>query len=351
MRLPADQLRRGFTAVLEAAGAHPVVAADIAHALVTSSLRGIDSHGVNLLPRILSRVEAGRSQLIRPAADVSPRPGLPVAVLDADLAPGQHAGLAAARLAVDRARQFGIGLVCVRNSTHFGSCAPYVLEVVEAGMAAFVGSNSTMSMAAFDAPFVNLGNNPLGIGAPVDGGPDLVVDFSCGVMSFGRLNKLKAAGQPVPEDAFVRPQLRPGGDPIYEVAGSLEWAALPFGGYKGASIALLVELLSGVLGGGHFGADTETIKDGRFQGPSHFVLAVDPGPLLGDRAVLAARMRSYVDAITDGDPSVRVPGMNAAAIADERGGQGVPVAADLIDGLAALCGKYDCDRHWLESGD
>ena len=326
-RVSADRLESAARDILKAAGAHDQVAADVARTLVVTSLRGIDSHGIALLPRILARVEAGRCRIANPVKIAPGTEDKAVAVIEADLAPGQHAALAAARLAVDKARRFGIGYVAVRNSTHFGACTPYVLEVVRAGMVALAGSNSTMSMAAFDAPFVNLGNNPIGFGAPVAGGSEMVFDFSCGVMSFGRLKKLRAEGGQPPPGAFVKPAVRPGGDPVYEVAGSLSEAALPFGGHKGAGVALMVEVLAGVLGGGFFGAETETMKDGTFLGPSHFVLAVAPENLIGD--ALAARMRRYAEDIKGG-ADVRLPGDAAGAIELERSRDGILVEAALL---------------------
>ena len=108
-------------------GADATVATDTAHSIVASSLRGIDSHGINLLPKIVGRVTSKKSsgemlsQVAEPAELVVPGDGLPVGVVDAKLSPGQHACLFAARVCAEKAEQFGIGMVPVRNSTHFGS--------------------------------------------------------------------------------------------------------------------------------------------------------------------------------------------------------------------------------------
>lgn len=326
-----DAARRGAEAALLARGAASETAADTADALVRASLRGIDSHGVDLLPRILKRAEAGRCQLTRPCAEIAGRGA--AGVLDAALAPGQHAGMAMARSALARARAHGAGMVCVRNSTHFGAAAPYVELITESGMAAFVGSNSAPSMAAFGAGFANMGNNPLGFGAPSADGGGLIADFSCGVMSFGRLAALRAEGRPVPEDAFVRPSETPPHAPVYEIAGGLEWAALPFGGRKGASVAALVEIFAGVLSGGFFGMQTETMDGGAFRGPGHFALALDPAAFGG--VDLPARTAQYAADVRQGRDFIRLPGDNAAAVRRERLREGLPVSADTRALLAA----------------
>ena len=135
-------------------GADATVATDTAHSIVASSLRGIDSHGINLLPKIVGRVTSKESsgemlsQVAEPAELIVPGDGLPVGVVDAKLSPGQHACLFAARVCAEKAEKFGIGMVPVRNSTHFGSCAPFLEEVVQRGFICMVGSNSTQRPSA-----------------------------------------------------------------------------------------------------------------------------------------------------------------------------------------------------------
>lgn len=309
--------------------AHEQVADHVATSLVRTSLAGVDSHGFPLLPRILKRVEAGRSQLAKPA---SVRPGAGrggVAVLDAFLAPGQHGCMAAADLAVEKATAHGIGYVSVHNSTHFGACLPYLERVTSEGMVAVCGSNSLRSMATFGARFANLGNNPMGFGAPRPTGGPLLFDFSCAVMSFGARNKLKAAGEPVPDGAFIKPEQPDMEDGVYEIAGNLEEVALPFGGFKGASVALMIETLAAVLGGGHFGKSTETRRDGAFLGPSHFVIAIDPESTGSSIAELGdAIQRFSIDVRSDLD-DVRLPGDKAEAHRRTRAEEGIPVSGDL----------------------
>jgi len=348
LALPPDRLAEGVRAILKAHGAHGEVAADVARALVDTSRHGIDSHGVALLPRILDRVKNGRCQIESPVRSLEGYEDKAVAILDAGLAPGQHAGLAGARLAIERARRFGVGYAAIRNSTHFGACTPYVLHIVKAGMVALVGSNSTMSMAAFESPFVNLGNNPLGFGAPCAGADPVVFDFSCGIMSFGRLKALRAEGKDAPAGAFVRPVTRPGSDPVYEVAGTLTEAATPFGGYKGASIAFMVDVLAGVLGGGYFGARTETMEGSRFLGPSHFITAWDPGVTLGSAEALGERMHELAADVTGGDAGVRLPGKRSGECRRTRQRTGIPVDRALLDELRQLCSHAGVPADFLD---
>ena len=250
--------------LLTAQGADASVAQDVTFSLLISSLRGIDSHGLALLPKILSRSESGRSQMGQPAEVLGSTNHLPMAVVDAHLSPGQHACLFSARVAKQKAKQYGVGLVTVRDSTHFGCCTPFIVEVLKERFIAFVGSNSARSMAAFGAQAANLGNNPFGVGAPVQGGRDFIFDSSSAVMSFGNLANYRRLGIPVPDNAFIRPEEAGKDDAVYEIAGSLTEVALPFGHYKGASVAMLIEIFSGLLSLGNFGSRTETMHNDRF---------------------------------------------------------------------------------------
>ena len=308
-------------------GAADVIASDVAHSLIVMSLRGVDSHGVMLLPGLLKRIQSGRCQVKKPAEFVTDYPSL--GVVDAYLSPGQHACMAAVRHAVAKASQAGVYLATIKNSNHFGGCVPFLLYAVSSGMVAFVASNSAQSMAVYGVEIPNMGNNPFGFGAPVKGSHPFVFDFSSAVMSYGTLAKYKAQGWEVPEDAFFEPKVRQEVNNVaYEIAGQLTNISLPFGGYKGASIAVMLEMLSGVLSGGAFGQTTELIDDeGHFHGPSHFVLVINPALALGDSEIFTERMRSLIRDIRGKEEmdGLRIPGDQAATIENERLKSGIPL--------------------------
>jgi ureidoglycolate dehydrogenase (NAD+) len=318
-------------ALLLASGAHSLVASDTAHALVETSRCGVDTHGVALLPKVLDRVKAGRSQLERPAR-VASGEGKPVATIDAGLTPGQHATALATREAVARAKAFGIGHVVVRQSTHFGAATPFLRTILNERLVGFVGSNSLRSMGAFGLRRANLGNNPFGFAAPASEGEDFLFDFCAAVMSFGRRAEYKRDGKPLPEGTFIVPDARPEGEGgVAEIADTLDEIALPFGDFKGASIAVMIEVLGGLLSGGHVGSATETVRDGEFLGPSHFVLALDPASFCG--ATFEANARAYFEGIRRGETSVRLPGDRLRQSVRERDERGIPLAPSLLEDL------------------
>ena len=321
----AASLRAFAESLLAALGAHPVVARDVAWATTEASLDGVDTHGLTLLPRIVKRVDAGRAQMSEPARarDIEAA----VDVVDAALTPGQHATMVAVRAAVERAKRHGVGYVSVLQSTHFGACAPFLRALESEGLAGMVGSNSLRSMAAFGLERANLGNNPFGFVIPAEPGPAFLFDASAAGMSFGRRRQLLDAGEALPAEAWVVPQGEVEDLGVCEIADSLDHLAVPFGGYKGASVAVFVELLAGLLAGGHVGAETETLSQGEFRGPGHFVLAFDP--VVMGHGAFGAVARRYLDGLHRGGRGVRVPGETAARTRAERQETGIPVAPAL----------------------
>lgn len=338
-RYDAEQLESTIMSMLAIADANSIVAADVAHATVVASLYGVDTHGISMVPKILNRVSEGRSQLNTVAEPQLANEAIAVEVLDGHLAPGQHTAMAAARIAVHKAGKFGIGHVSVRNSTHFGCCTPFLKHVIDGEMVGFVGSNSLRSMGAFGLRRANLGNNPFGFAVPREDGHHFMFDFSSAVMSFGRRERYLATGKPLPEGTFIEPEGGPddsGG--VCEIADSLSQLALPFGDFKGASVAMIIEFSSALLAQGHYGAETETFdKNGEFLGASHFVLALNP--TLFQAVNFNEQAKDYVESIRRGDASVRIPGDRAAQTFAERTTSGIPIDGDLETQFQTLCGN------------
>jgi len=237
-------------------------------------------------------------------------------------------------------------MVPVRNSTHFGSCAPFLQLVVDQGLVAMVGSNSTQTMAAFGAPAPNLGNMPFGFAAPVKDGPDFLFDFCCAVMSYGKLNRMKAAGQEIPAEAFKEAEQEKG-DKLFTNAAAAQNIALPFGGFKGGNIAVMVEMLSGLLSFGNYGQQTEVMKDGKLKGPSHFVMAIDPSKF-GNEGEYAEHMKGYLADLKASHPDISYAGERAGSIMEERKKNGILVSVELQAEIDALAEAKGTTLDWTQ---
>src|SRR5262245_59567453 len=179
--------------------AHSVPADDavtIAHCLVGADLRGVDTHGICRLPGYLDRVRKG---VINVRPTLAPRRVTPVAAtLDGQDALGFVVGMCAIREAIAMAREFGLGLVSVKHSTHFGMAASYVTPAIDAGLIAFVFSNASPAMPPWGGKDGLLGTNPFAVGAPGGKHGPFLLDMSPAVAARGKLRRAQQRRERIP---------------------------------------------------------------------------------------------------------------------------------------------------------
>jgi LDH2 family malate/lactate/ureidoglycolate dehydrogenase len=246
----------------------------VAECLVEAELEGQPAHGLVRLPFLLDRLRQGL---------INPRPAFGVfgdrvgaATLDADNALGPVAGVKAMSLAAERARVAGVGLVAVRRSNHLGALAYYLRRCSDAGLVGLAFTNTPPAMAppGTDTPY--LGTNPISAGFPTSAEP-VIVDMATSLVARGHILRAARVGEPIPEGWAVDAEGQPTTDPEKAIGGGL----LPMGGHKGFALALLVEILSGVLSGAAVGpevAGTFAASD-RESNVGHCFMAIDPDAL------------------------------------------------------------------------
>ena len=219
----------------------------VAASLVETSLRGVDSHGINLFPHYARAATAGRINP-RPTLTV-PRRGAATAVLDADHAFGHHAGSAAMELACELADAAGIGTVAVRNSTHFGAAAYFALPASRRGYLAGAFTNADALVRAFGgvAPF--FGSNPICVTAPMAGEEPFCLDMATATVSWNRVLNHRRAGLPLSSGWAADAA---GADTTDAGAAAM---LQPVGGYKGFGLGMVVEILCALLADGPAGPD------------------------------------------------------------------------------------------------
>lgn len=240
---------------------------------VTSAERdGCQSHGLFRVPGYLASVRSGKV-----SADAEPRVfDLAPAIVKVDGANG-FAPLAIERgrpHLIERARSQGIAAQTITNAYHFAAVWPEVEALAAQGLVAlaFVSSMSFVAPAGGTRPLY--GTNPMAFAWPRPDRPPLVFDQSSSASARGEIQLHLRDGLSLPDGWGIDVDGNPSSDPAAVLAG----AQLPFGGYKGAAIALMVELLAGALVGEVFSFEA-TERDNRDGGPSsggEFIIAIDP---------------------------------------------------------------------------
>ncbi|AEV15165.1 Dehydrogenase [Thermus sp. CCB_US3_UF1] len=337
MRLNAQALDRFAQGVLRAAGADEASAAATAQVLLDADLKGIHSHGLVRLPIYVRRLEAG---LANPRPVPRPlREEGPLVLLDGDQGLGPRVGLLAVELARERARAHGVGGVGVQRSTHFGAAGFYAEALAREGLLGLVLSNVEPDVVPYGGRRATLGTNPLAFAAPAPQGV-LLVDLATSQVAMGKVFLARARGEAIPPDWGVDEEGRPTRDP-HRVR-----ALLPLGGPKGYALALMVEVLAGVLTGAGIAHGVGRMYDewDRPQNVGHFFLALDPERLVGQEA-FRERMGLLWQAIkatppAPGFPEVLLPGEREARLRAERLATGVPLEEATVRSLKELGARY-----------
>jgi LDH2 family malate/lactate/ureidoglycolate dehydrogenase len=314
-------------------------AALVAGCLVSADLRGVDTHGLCRLPGYLDRLRRG---LINPRPVLEPKRVTPAAAaLDGHNGFGFVVGMRAMREAIAIAGELGIGVVAVRRSTHFGMAASYVLHALDAGFISLVFSNASPAMPPWGARTALLGTNPFAAGAPAGKHASFLLDMSPAVAARGKIRRAERRGEKIPPGYALDADGRPTTDPKAALGG----VVLPIGGYKGSGLAMLMDILGGVISGANYGGDVGDqykVYD-RPQDVGHFFLALKPDLFVPQEDyrnrmdTLIARVRACPRAA--GVDEVLIPGDPERGHEAERRRSGIPYSANEVAPLQAEAAK------------
>ena len=330
----AGPLKAWCAAAMEAVGMSAQDAEIMAHVLVESDLRGVDTHGVLKMPLYVKRAKKGGSN---PRAYFNiVRQSATTARIDAGAGYGQVIAWKAMGLAMDKARHHDTGVVSVFNSNTLTAERIYTLRAAEAGMIGICLSNADPQMAPFGGTTKMIGTNPWSVAVPGRRFP-VVIDMSSTTSPWTRLALAAMKGEAIPEGWALDPEGVPTTDPVRGMEGTLT----PLGGHKGYALGMMNELLTGVLGGGrmaneipNYGVYAENT------GVSHLLMAINVEAFL-PLELFRDRVDRYVALLTQsprapGVEEILVPGERSHRTYLERSEKGIPLHSKLAENLVAL---------------
>jgi uncharacterized oxidoreductase len=255
-KVPAERLQEIGEALLGAAGAPPEEAEIVMRHCIDANLAGHDSHGIIQIPTYIDRIQAGHIVPGAPWTIVQESPT--TTVVDGHWGFGYAVSERAMRLTIDKARDANVAAATVFRQGHIGRLASYPLLAVDAGMIGLITADSGRSPKAV-APFggreARLGTNPLSVAVPSDLEGPLFLDMATSAVAAGKIALATARREPVPVGWIVDREGRQTTDPADLRNGG---ALLPLGGtegYKGSGLAVIVEILCGLLTGLGFGVE------------------------------------------------------------------------------------------------
>ena len=335
LTVPAELLHKQLTTVFTTWGMDPGHANTAATIMVDTDLSGVDSHGVGMLPFYQIAVREGRLDP-RATPTISNDRG-PAALIDAHHCIGHVAAHLANTTAISKAKEHGIGVTAVTNSTHYGAAGWYARQAAEHGLIGISLTNSPPLLVPVRGKDPALGTNPIAFAAPTrDKTRPVLLDMATTTVAYGKVSIARRAGKPIPPGWALNPEGQP--ETNSETAAAARRLA-PLGGtreqaaHKGYGLALMVEILCATLTGARMGAN-ET---------GHFFLAIDPTAFrnaegfAADLDELLGRMRAN----TPLDPAqpVLIPGDPEHDMTIRRRQEGIPMVPTLVEEVRGVCAE------------
>ncbi len=354
-----EELEKFMVNVLLKAGIPEEDAKIISDVLLSADKLGFDSHGVNRLKSIyLDRIKEG---ILNPVTNFSiVKEGPATAVIDGHDGMGHVISYNAMRLAIEKARKYGLGMVTVRNSSHFGFAGYYSLMAVRENMIGVTGTNARPSVAPTFGVENVLGTNPLTFGIPSDEDFPFLLDCATSITQRGKVELYARQGKELPKGWVIddNGESKTNSSDVLNdlIAGNA--ALIPLGGvgeetggYKGYGYATVVEILSAALQQGAYMKMLIGFRDGKKAPYSlgHFFIVIDISAFIDPEEF----KKTAGNILRELRASRKMPGQTRIYTAGEkehdtwleRKNSGVPFTNELLKEFRGICNTYDLKEY------
>ncbi|MEM3956194.1 MAG: Ldh family oxidoreductase [Candidatus Bathyarchaeia archaeon] len=313
---------------------HAEIVADV---LVTADLMGIESHGVQRLRRYTVGIQVGS---VNPKTEVNiVKETASTALIDGGSGLGQIIAYNAMEIAIEKAGKTGVSAVGVRNSHHFGIAGYYALQAVKRNMIGIVMTNSEALVSYTHTVGRNMGTNPIAVGFPTKNPPPVLFDAATSVVPIGKIEVYAKEGKKIPPGWALSPEGKIEEDPKEVLAR--KGSVLPlgglgedFGGHKGAGLALVVDVLCGVLTGANYGIFVKHTTDKERANVGHFMIVIDVDKISSLDFFLEKieKYKEYIKSLRriSEDAEVWIPGEKAWLTMETRKRIGIPVHKNIL---------------------
>lgn len=332
----AESLHEFGRALLQTQNVPPESADTVMASLIGANLRGVDSHGVQMLGVYLQQLKAGGVDP-RATGRVGHVDGVCLRY-DGENALGQVVAERCTGLVIEKAAEQGVAVVTARDSNHFGTGAWWGERIARAGYVGIVVSNACPVVAPWQGITPILGTNPLCVAAPSDApGASWLLDMATTTAALGKVADAKNRGETTIPLAWGFRDER--GQPTADPNAAQRGTPTPLGGFKGTGLAMMVELLSAGLSGGPMATEIPAYGTGEETlGISHTFIAIDPKRFGGSEtyAQRTGRLTGMVKASepSEGHHEILVAGEPEWRCAQARRCSGIPVPRSLWEELS-----------------
>ena len=329
-------------ALIEAGGASKPSAEAVARAVVDASARGVDTHGVRLVPWYMQMLEGGRVNK-RPNVTFT-RKAAAVGHVDADDGFGHLASFQAVKEGIALARESGVAAVSVGRSTHHGASGVYALAAARQGFAAIAMTHTDKCVVPFGGTKPFFGTNPISFAVPAPGEEPMLLDMATSAIPYNRMYLRRATGTPLPPEVAMTADGEFTTDPFTATA------LVPLGGasfgYKGAGLATMIDLLCSAFTGMGHGFTIEPMAGGRYDRPipiGHFFLILNPA-IFQALAAFDERVGAFLNDLRSQPAKegfqVMAPGDIEKGEAGKRRQNGIPLDGSTWASMKAAAERY-----------
>mgnify|MGYP001575323616 CR=1 FL=1 len=329
MKCSIEEMTALAARALKRAGASKAMAEATASALVAAEMEGLSGHGLSRVALYCEHLRQGRADGKAKPNIVRKKGG--TCLVDANGGLAFLASALAVKETIKRARRYGVAFAGVTNSHHFGAAAYHLAPVAQAGLVGLAFTNSPSSINAWGGKKAFYGTNPIAAIFPRRDADPIVVDLSLTEVLRSKIMLHAKEGKPIPSGWAVDKDGNPTTDPKAALTGSL--AAI--GGVKGATLALMVEILCVALTGAAFSFENDSyFEPGNKPRIGHAILAIDPDALAGADSYFT-RLEVMISKML-ADEGVRLPGARRQQAAAKARAEGIEVSEALLSELRAL---------------
>jgi L-2-hydroxycarboxylate dehydrogenase (NAD+) len=350
--------------VLMKMGASKKNAFHVADNLVTSNLRGIDSHGVGRLKRYVDGIRTG--YILHKARPKVERDSPVITNIDARNGLGQPSGVFGMQRAIEKALNAGVGIATVFNSNHYGFAGYYAMMALEHDLIGISMTNSEPLVVPTFSRNAMIGTNPIAFAAPTKTEKPWVMDLATSVVPSGKLEVYERIEQNIPLGWATDETGLSTNNPVQVLKnlyrGFGEGGILPLGGegelhggHKGYGLATMVEILCGVMSGANILRDVAFNKEGKTHQPrvGHFFMALDPSYFI-DIDSFKSRMDDMIDRLknaekAEGQSRIFVHGEKEFEEHDRRAANGIPLDERTTETLVGFSKEFSIDMKFIES--
>ncbi|MDF2523734.1 MAG: lactate dehydrogenase [Clostridiales bacterium] len=346
--IPAQPLADYCSALFQSLGMSKEDALINTDNIIEANLTGVDTHGVTRMAIYLERIRKGIVEANTNVKIISESPS--TAVLDAGNGMGAVASKKAMELAIAKARDIGTAFVTVRNSNHYGTAAYFTKMAIKEGMIGFSATNGAARMAPWGSKDTYLGTNPFSLAVPAGEELPIIADMATSLVARGKIILAAKNGQSIPLGWAID---KDGADTT-DAQKALEGNVLPFAGPKGSAIAILIEVMAGIMSGALYGPNVRDMYED-FTNPTgvgHVFGAIDISrfmPMdqyckLVDQMIREIKNTTPAQGVTE----IFMPGEIELRKRQERLAKGIPVSPAILKELAEEGKKCGVLFPWTE---